>query len=387
MRCYRTLVVAIVMGCFIFIGINVKADSLKIGVITVLSGSGAEWGTGLLHGVEMATEEINERGGVKIGGKTYRTELIICDDKYTAKGGAACAEKLVHRDKVKFIIGPISSASLLAFQVVTEDAKVLVLGDSFSDEALSPKKPFTLRIRMTSVEGAPILTDWLLQQYPHAKKVVTIAPNDASGHAGIRGQELAYRKHGIELTSKEFYERGTKDFSPLVTRVQFLNPDLIFFVNAPGADNALMIKLFREMGSKALFVDNTGLEFASLIRIAGKEASEGYMWGAYYDPSDPKVIKFAERHRKKYNLDITCVEYLAFYQATKAFYYAIEKAQSLDPATVRDTMKYRIPEFEDVMGKLEFGGKEIYGIDNQALGCYYASVIRDGKMVILKRLR
>lgn len=387
MRFYKVAIIAIALTFFIFTGTNVKAETLKIGVISVLSGPGAPWGLGILRGAEMATDEVNDRGGLKVNGKTYKIELIAYDDKYTGKGGKSAAEKLVYRDKVNFIIGPISSASVLAFQEITEKAKILVLADSYSEKTLSPQKPFTLRVFMTAIEATPLLVEWVLKEYPNIKKAVTIAPNDASGHAGVKVQERAYKKHVIELASKEFYERGTKDFSPLVTRVQMLNPNVISFTNAPTSDCALMVKLFRQMGSQALFTDNTSTDFRKMVKIAGKKTAEGFVWGAFFDPDDPKMREFSERYVKRYKQEIPSYVDPAFYQAAKAFYYAIEKAQSLDPATVRDTIKYRIPEFESVMGKMVFGGKETYGIDNQVYSAYYASVIKDGKQVILKKLR
>lgn len=45
------------------------AKELKIAVITALSGSGANWGRGILHGAEMAADDVNAEGGLVVGGK------------------------------------------------------------------------------------------------------------------------------------------------------------------------------------------------------------------------------------------------------------------------------------------------------------------------------
>ncbi|MCK4829607.1 ABC transporter substrate-binding protein, partial [bacterium] len=83
-----------------------EAKTLKVACITALSGTGAVWGRGILHGAELAIEEVNAKGGINIGGEKYKIELIPYDDKYTAAGGVAAAHKAVFSDKVKFIIGP-----------------------------------------------------------------------------------------------------------------------------------------------------------------------------------------------------------------------------------------------------------------------------------------
>ena len=48
-----------------------RAETFEIGVVTPLSGGGADYGIAFQNGIKMAVEEINKAGGVSIGGKTY----------------------------------------------------------------------------------------------------------------------------------------------------------------------------------------------------------------------------------------------------------------------------------------------------------------------------
>lgn len=387
MRLFKLSIIGVFIGLFIFVGSSVQAEeTLKVGLISVLSGPGALWGNGILRGAEMAAEEVNAKGGLKIKGKAYKIKLIPYDDKYTGKGGKTAAEKLVYRDKVKFIIGPISSASALALQETTEKQKVLVLADSWSKKVLGPNKPFTLRAYMTGVEGTPLLVNWLAKAFPKAKSVVTLGPNDASGWSITEDAENAYSKTHIKLISKEFYERKTKDFAPIITRLRRLKPDIIHFTGTPSTDAGLILKLARESGLKAQFVDATSAAYRRIVKIAGKEFSDGYIWGAFFDPDNPKFKAFEKKYKAKYGESPPTYVDPGFYQASKALFYSMEKAQSLDPATVRDQLK-NITEFESVMGKMEFGGKEVYGIDNQVFSNYYVAQIKNGEQVIIKRLR
>lgn len=379
------------IGAIVAIGVwlglgAAAAGTLKIGVITALSGAGALWGKGILNGAEMATEEINARGGVSIRGEKYTVQLVPYDDKYSGAGGVAAANRLVFQDKVSFIIGSISSASILAFQEVTEENRVLVLANSWARETLSPKKPFTLRVFMSGVEGTPLLVRWLTTTHGGLKTALTIGPNDASGWSITKDAEEAYAKHGIKFLGKEYYERGTKDFYPVMTRVKGLAPDIIHFTGAPTGDAGLMVKQGREIGLKSQFVDSTSADPRTLVEVAGKESAEGYIWGAFFDPNSPKVAAFAKRYQDKYSRPIPTYVDPAFYQATQALFYAMEKCQCLEADKVRDTLK-RIPEFDGIMGKFEFGGTESYGINNQLLSSYYASQVKDGVQIILKQLR
>jgi len=51
----------------------------------------------------MAIEDVKNAGGVPIGDTIYEFELIACNNKGTAEGGATAAKRLVYEDNVKFI--------------------------------------------------------------------------------------------------------------------------------------------------------------------------------------------------------------------------------------------------------------------------------------------
>ena len=78
-------------------------EELKIGGIGSLSGGGTAWGIALQRGVQMAVDEINAAGGLKIGDKTYKPRLVMFDDQYTAAGGRLAADRLINNEKIKFI--------------------------------------------------------------------------------------------------------------------------------------------------------------------------------------------------------------------------------------------------------------------------------------------
>jgi branched-chain amino acid transport system substrate-binding protein len=99
MRSMRT---ALVLAAVAVLGFGPAAaqDVIKIGAIGSLSGGGTAWGLAIKRGAEIALDEVNAAGGVKVGDKTYKVELVMYDDQYTGQGGKNAAERLVHQDKV-----------------------------------------------------------------------------------------------------------------------------------------------------------------------------------------------------------------------------------------------------------------------------------------------
>lgn len=381
----------ILMGLLVlaFIGsplVMAKAETLKIGVIAPLSGPGAPWGIAIQRGVEIAAQEINAAGGIKAGGKTYEVKVIAVDDMYSGKGGVDGATKLIYQDQVKFIIGSISSASILAFQPITEPQKVLAFVNSYSNEVLRKEKPYTFRIIMTSYEIGKVEYKWLKDNKPQVKKLAIISPNDASGWAVSEHVRMAAKPYGYEVVFDQYYERGTVDFYPILTKMTAKKPDWLDLGASPTGDQALLMKQVREMGYKGGMSATTQMTPETLVKVAGKSA-EGFI-SAGLDATGPLATKqekeFEKTYMAKYGPPFNPTS-LIFYPPLYIIKQGIEAANSIDSTAV---MK-KIAEpgwIFDVMGlPTRWGGQDYYGIDRQIFDTVSICELRDGKLRTIKR--
>ena len=91
-------------------GSSGDSDTIKVGVVTSLSGPYAVLGTDVAEGIEFAVDEVNANGGV--AGK--QVELIKEDDEGKPDIALRKAEKMVTKDGAKFVLGTVSSAIGLA---------------------------------------------------------------------------------------------------------------------------------------------------------------------------------------------------------------------------------------------------------------------------------
>ena len=71
---FERMLVAAVVALGLTSGTSAQ-EELKIGGIGSLSGGGTAWGLALQRGVELAIDDVNKAGGLKIGGKVYRPRL------------------------------------------------------------------------------------------------------------------------------------------------------------------------------------------------------------------------------------------------------------------------------------------------------------------------
>ena len=79
------------------------ADVIKFGVSTPLSGPAAPWGIPHKNATELIFDEINGQGGLDVGGKKYKLQVVAYDHKYVIAEGVATVNRLIAKDGVKYL--------------------------------------------------------------------------------------------------------------------------------------------------------------------------------------------------------------------------------------------------------------------------------------------
>ncbi|MGE5253905.1 MAG: ABC transporter substrate-binding protein, partial [Planctomycetaceae bacterium] len=259
-------------------------DVLKLGVIAPLSGTGAGWGLALRAGAELASDDTNAKGGLEVAGKKYKISVIPYDDKYQGQAAADAANRLVFMDKVKFIIGPMGSAAGLAAQEITEANKVLFVGNSFTTKFLGAKKGYSFRTTMTMAEFSLPMLKYLKEKYPNAKRMAILGPNDETGYEVTGFNLKAHQAAGHEIVFRDYFERGTVDFMPILNKIFALKPDALNLDGSNPGDCGLIVKQARQMGYKGMIIKVGGPGTPEMLKVAGKDFMEGFI---YYSPINP----------------------------------------------------------------------------------------------------
>ena len=102
---------------------GISPTEIVIGTHQDLSGPIKVWGVPVSNGMKMAVEEINAAGG--INGRKLR--MILEDNGYDPKKAVLASQKMVERDKIFAMVGPMGSPTVLAAQDILFDAGVLQL--------------------------------------------------------------------------------------------------------------------------------------------------------------------------------------------------------------------------------------------------------------------
>ena len=356
--------------------------TLTIGLLGPLSGGAASYGVELQRGAEMRTDEINKAGGLKVGGDVYKIKLVAYDHKAQAAEAATATNKLVFQDKVKYIIGNAVGATCNAAQTITEPNKVMFSFVCWGTANLAPEKPYSFRSMLSQWELAEPFYRWVKENHPKVKRVAVISPNDTSGKDTNTAVVKALKALAFEVTADEYYERGTKDFYPVLTKLLAQKPDMIDVAAAPAGEAGLILKQAMELGFKGAKGWTAGINPFTIISVAGPEAAEGVWSPANInvkgDHVSPAVRKFGETYEKRYG-EVPGAIAVANYAAFDVFTQAMQKAGSIDTDRVLAVITKE--QFQTVWGPLALGGKETYGIDRQFLYPLVISEVRQGKVV------
>jgi branched-chain amino acid transport system substrate-binding protein len=362
----------------------IAADKIKIGTIMPISGPLSILGMSFGRGYAIITEFINEKGGVKVGGKSYELEIINEDSKGSAEASRTSALKLIHRDKVDFITGGILEPAIEAIYKVCLDNGVLFAAQNANIPGhpadISPDKVLQVRVFHSHDETHGIDIDYLKKAYPEAKKIAIAAP-DIGYEPMIEDFKTRVAKEGLEVVFAEKWQWGTTDFVPVYTRVLASKPDAILAMVSGQAQYQLMAA--RQLGFQGVFISNSPLAPEVFLAVAGPDDVDNLITnGMHSDKPTAEIAKVIKRWKEKYN-DAFVPDSLMGFDAVWVLVQAIEKAQSLDAKKVMAAFESmtNIGDLQTAFGPAKMGGMERFGTNRSLIRPLALTHLKKGKLV------
>lgn len=357
-----------VLFCFLAGSANpvpANAKEVKLGILCALSGPAAPWGIPNSRGIMLGCEEVNDNGGFTVGDKNYTFTTIRYDHKYVPAESVKAANKAIYSDKCDFLSIMGGSCAVATVPIMKSNNILSLNFAGGGKELTNPGNPLVFRYN-PCIEGMYLAVLPVLKEREGIKTMAVINPDDATGHSGLEAAELGAEHSGLEIVTEEFFERGTKELTALLTRVKAKNPDLIDTSYTDPATSALICKQAREVGFKGTILLAWGPDPDQVLQIAGANADKVYMSvGGPVSPQTPYQKEVYKRYIEKYNEDEWDPNVWVQYGLGKALAKAIEEAQSLEPQKIAD--KLESITWETPTGELTFGGKKLFGIKRQLL--------------------
>lgn len=358
-----------------------SAETIKVGVIAPLTGGGAPWGLAAKVGTELAAKDFNDDGGLEIGGTRHQIEVISYDDKYTAADAVAAYNRLVNQDGVKYLI-IVTSAGTMALKQSIEDDEVFAMTASYTIQALDADTKHMVRLYSTPTDYVPSFVKWMADNLSQRRVVIT-NPNDETGWDQTRLFEKVFADNGFTVAGAELFERAVSDFTPMLTKIIAMQPEIIEMGGTSPATAGLIVRQARELGYTGLFSKMGGAGPFDIVAAAGVEASEGIINMLYADQENPGFKRLATAYQASQG-HVPNEIIVSFYDGAKVMLSSIAAAGDPDDAAAAIAALPGIMPVESVQGTdLILGGKEMYGIDAQIMTVNYVGEIRNGVPVVI----
>jgi branched-chain amino acid transport system substrate-binding protein len=323
-----------------------ESKEIKIGVIAPFSGESAKYGEDIKRGYDLAAEELNAGGGIK-GGKI---KLIYEDDEGKPDKAVTAAQKLIQKDKVIAILGPLWSSPTLAVAPIAEKNKVVLLSSGASSPKLTDAGDYIFRNEVSDSYGAEQTAKRFLEL--GFKDIAILYVNNDFGVGQKDVTEQVYTKEGGKILIAESFEQDAHDFRTQLSKIKEANPPAIFIVGYK--ETILILQQMRELGIKAQILSVALFEDPEILEKVGNIA-EGAIY-TYYGTFDPNsnnewIQRFVKRFKEKYG---TNPQYYAplGYDAVKILALAIEKGGD-NSESIKNAL-YSIRDFPGLSGSNSF---------------------------------
>jgi len=375
--------VSLISGLFLFTSAGTcwaAPETIKIGVMYSITGTGSAVGKIQIDGIRLAIKQVNEKGGLKLGGKKVKVEAVIRDDETKPDVAIRRFRELVN-ENVNVIVGGTFAHVSQALNEQAQAGQAYIMVTNGIEEKTFEKKnkaPYYLS-SLGGVDGiGRMCADYVARTYK-PKHVMLFLPDYAYGRGAAKGAHKVFGSKYPEIKISETWSPvGTPDFTSYIIKIKEAKPDVVMMGHW-GNDAINALKQVYELGLRKdakVFFNSIGVVLAIGVPPEGLEGvTMGWWW--YHDLSglkDPTTVKAVDAltkvWRKEYGEPPDSFAVYA-YVGMQETLRGIELAQSLEPAKIYKALMDK-PEFMSVKGPANWrvDGRPFYK---------YAKFIMEGK--------
>jgi branched-chain amino acid transport system substrate-binding protein len=338
-------------------------DVIVLGAALSLSGKYAQGGADTKNGYELAVSRINERGGVKVGGASYRLALRYYDDQSMPGRGGELVERLIERDGVKFMLGPNGLAPTKIILPVIEKYRVPMLqADGAVRDLFARDRRYFFAVPSTAdqylIAAVELAATYAgsLGKSKQGLRVALAMEKDAVAQDVRAGVLAAATRHGMTVVIDDQLPPELDDMSATLSKVRTLKPDLLVVSGQEKGARTAVIQI-KTLQIDVPMVAMTHCDSAQLERLGEAEhvfcAHQWHRSLGYKDALFGTAEEFARNFERTY-------KYATPHQAAQSaaavhvFADALARAKGLDAEAVREAIAET--ELETFYGPVKFDG-------------------------------
>jgi branched-chain amino acid transport system substrate-binding protein len=285
----RTKTIAIVLLLLaVLVPITQAQDTvepIKIGLYAPMTGPVAFLGEGFQYGATMAIEDLGgEIEGIPL-------ELVVVDNKCNPTDAVNAVRQLIEVEEVDVILGGgCSSATVAAQPILAEGGTPAVSATSTNPSIYDGMgvggNIWQFRINPDDLIMAHAFSAQIADE---AQRISLVAENTDFGRGALAAYKPILEGLGVEIVTEDYFDLGTADYRPALTRVRAAQPDALLVVMTE-RDGSTFMRQLREVGidapifSRGSLTSPLFLEYTADDPTIGEGVIEFSFWAAGLDP-------------------------------------------------------------------------------------------------------
>ena len=354
------ILAAAIAGCGGNSSSTSNANEAKVALLTTTSGAAAAYGESIKNGAELAVAQVNaDANNVKIN-------LLVEDTKGDKNEAINAMNKVISKDKVVAVIGPMLSGEMMAAGPIANKNKVVALGTSTTAEGITDIGEYIFRNAVPESLAVDAAIRQAHKVLGYKTAAIMYSNNNDQMVSVNNTAKKALESEGVQIVATETFADKDTDFSAQLTKIQQAKPDIII-VASLYQEGALIMKKMRELGMNQPVVGSNGFNSPAFIKNAGA-AADGAIVGTPWFPNkdEQKVRDFRKAYVEKYGHEPDQFAAQA-YDAVFLYEAALKAAGSTtDREKFRNALK-GITDFVGVTGKFQFNEKRDPSMEVQVL--------------------
>jgi len=362
----RKLIYLVMVSCVIALCFSTNAWSLgrkttiKVGINAPMTGDIPKVGEGTKYAAEMWLEDVENAGGIDVGGTKYPVEIILEDNESKAESAVKANTKMITQDDVLIIIGPQSSKQAIPAGDVANNYETPMISPWSTNPATTADRPYVFRGCFLDPFQGPVLANFISEEFGFTKAAVLydVASDYPKGLAEFFKMAWEEKNGPGSVVAYESFTTKDTDFSSQLTKIIRSGAQVLF---TPQYYNevALIVQQAKDLGWKGPIVGSDSWGSAETVELCG-EACYGQFFSTHYAAAGAQgaTKEFIDRYKEKYGYVPDDVGALTW-DALRLAQAAIEGAGKLtgdikaDRKAVRDSLA-NVENFEGITGKMTF---------------------------------
>jgi branched-chain amino acid transport system substrate-binding protein len=263
------------------------AKSGKIGVLVQLSGIGASYGVGVQHAIEIAKQELKQKGVIDL-------EVFYEDHQQQPQLAVTAFQKLIDARGVVAVLANSSPVNQ-AINPIAKSRGVQVYNFNAVSPALRKLGPWLINGSPLADDDGAVLAKHMINL--GFKSAAVLSENDEFGVSVSDAFISAYKAAGGNIVAHEVNNVGNIDMRTQLYKIKSARPDsLVVFCNIP--ENGYAFVQAQEIGLEAAYFANQFIINPENFKVGGAALNGVRGVAPKFDPNAPNAQEFSAKFTK-----------------------------------------------------------------------------------------